>query len=114
MDMSRSSATFSVSLPPTMAEEVERVRKAEHRTRSELVREALRQYMVRGTELRRLKKRIAELAEEEAIAEEVAALEEGRRAFREGKFITLDRLRHEMPRRPQQPRRKKSQAHSGR
>jgi hypothetical protein len=70
--------------------------------------------MVRGPELRRLKKRIAELAEEEAIAEEVVALEEGRREFREGKFITLDQLRHEMARRPQQPRRKKSQARSRR
>ena len=114
MDMSRTSATFSVSLPPGMVKELERVRKAEHRTRSEFVREALRQYMVRGTELRRLEKRIGELAEEEAVAEEVAALEEGRRAFREGKFITLDQLRHEMARPPQQPRRKKSQARSGR
>ncbi len=114
MDVGRISATFSISLPPGMVDELERVRKAEHRTRSELVREALRQYMVRGTELRRLKKRIAELAEEEASADEVDAIEEGRRAFRQGKFVTLDQLRHEMARRPQQPRRKKSPARSGR
>jgi hypothetical protein len=35
--MSRTTSTFSISLPPEMATEVERVRKEEHRTRSELV-----------------------------------------------------------------------------
>ena len=43
--MSRTTATFSVSLPPEMAAELEQVRTEEHRTRSELVREALRQYI---------------------------------------------------------------------
>ena len=43
--MTRTTATFSVSLPPEMAAELELVRKGEHRTRSELIREALRQYM---------------------------------------------------------------------
>lgn len=33
---------MTISLPPAMAKEFERVRKAEHRTQSELVREALR------------------------------------------------------------------------
>jgi Arc/MetJ-type ribon-helix-helix transcriptional regulator len=40
--MSRTTSTFPISLPPEMATEVERVRKEEHCTRSELVREALR------------------------------------------------------------------------
>jgi metal-responsive CopG/Arc/MetJ family transcriptional regulator len=44
--MYRIIATFSVSLPPEMAEELEEVMKEEHRTRSELVREALRRYSV--------------------------------------------------------------------
>ena len=114
MLMSRMSATFSVSLPPAMAEELERVRKKEHRTRSELVREALRHYMGRSAYVRRVRERIAELSEEEPTAEEVEAIEEARRAFREGRFVTLDRLRHGMDHRPQQPRRKKSQARSRR
>jgi metal-responsive CopG/Arc/MetJ family transcriptional regulator len=42
--MTRTTATFSVSLPPEMMEELEQVRKAERRTRSELIREALRRY----------------------------------------------------------------------
>ena len=42
--MSRITAMFSVSLPPEMAARLEEVRREEHRTRSELVREALRHY----------------------------------------------------------------------
>jgi metal-responsive CopG/Arc/MetJ family transcriptional regulator len=42
--MSRTTAIFSVSLPPEMVAKLEQVRKEEHRTRSELVREALRHY----------------------------------------------------------------------
>lgn len=42
--MARKTATFSISLPPEMLIEIERVRKEEHRTRSELIREALRRY----------------------------------------------------------------------
>ena len=43
----RTRQAMSVSLPPEMMAKVERVRKAEHRTRSELVREALRTYFDR-------------------------------------------------------------------
>ena len=39
------STIFSVSLPPAMAKEIERAMKSEHRTPSELVREALRVYL---------------------------------------------------------------------
>jgi hypothetical protein len=42
--MSRTTSVFSVSLPPEMLEDLERVRREQHRTRSELVREALRRY----------------------------------------------------------------------
>ena len=42
--MPRTTDTMTVSLPPAMLEEVDRVCVAEHRTRSELVREALRVY----------------------------------------------------------------------
>jgi metal-responsive CopG/Arc/MetJ family transcriptional regulator len=40
---------MTVSLPAKMVAEVEKVRKAEHRTRSELVREALRHYFTGRT-----------------------------------------------------------------
>jgi len=42
--MPRTTDTMTVSLAPAMLEEVDRVCVAEHRTRSELVREALRLY----------------------------------------------------------------------
>lgn len=37
-------AAFSISLPPEMAAELERIRREEHRRRSEVIREALRRY----------------------------------------------------------------------
>lgn len=43
----RSSQTFTISLPPDLAAEVDRVAQAESRSRSELLREAFRQYIQR-------------------------------------------------------------------
>ena len=40
----RKTELLVASIPPAMMREVERLKKAEHRTRSELVREALRTY----------------------------------------------------------------------
>jgi metal-responsive CopG/Arc/MetJ family transcriptional regulator len=57
---------MTVSLPPQMMREVERVRKSERRTRSELMREALRTYFDR------------KLAEK------------GRAEMRRGEYYTLD------------------------
>jgi len=42
--MARTTETFTISIPPAMAAELEEIRVREHRTRSELIREALRQY----------------------------------------------------------------------
>lgn len=44
--MSRTSRTITFSLPPEMAAQVEKIMKEEGRTRSELLREALRRYML--------------------------------------------------------------------
>jgi len=41
----RNAKTWSISLPPEMAKELEKLMKKESRTKSELVREALRRYM---------------------------------------------------------------------
>jgi len=41
----RTSQTWTVSLPPRLIKEAERVAKEEDRTKSELVREALRMYI---------------------------------------------------------------------
>ncbi len=96
-----------------MASELERVRRKEHRTRSELVREALRHY-IRVADARSVQERVAMLREEEPAADEIAAIEEGNKEFREGSFTDLSQLRHELGRRRQQPRQKKSQTRSRR
>jgi hypothetical protein len=92
-----------------MASELERVRRKEHRTRSELVREALRHY-IRIADARSVQERIVSLREEEPAPEEIAAIAAGSKEFREGNFTELSQLRHELGRRGQQPRPKKSQA----
>jgi len=51
--MSRTTVTFTISIPPEMAAELEEARKKEHRTRSEFVREALRRYVSAVTQVRR-------------------------------------------------------------
>ncbi len=50
--MARVTVTFTISLPPEMAAELEETRKKEHRTRSELIREALRRYVSATTHVR--------------------------------------------------------------
>ena len=43
--MGRTTKTISLSLPPEMAEKIKELMKKEGRTRSELIREALRRYV---------------------------------------------------------------------
>lgn len=76
----RTRHTMTVSLPPAMIREVEAVRKAEHRTRSELIREALRTYFT----MRRAYT---------PTAAELRAIERGRGALRRGEYVTVDDLR---------------------
>lgn len=71
---------MTVSLPPEMVEEIEKIRKVEHRTRSELVREALRTYFVVGRSY------VLTLAERRGIGQ-------GRAQIRRGEYSTLEELR---------------------
>jgi CopG family transcriptional regulator / antitoxin EndoAI len=43
--MERQTVQWTISIPPTLSKEASRVAKEEYRTRSELVREALRRYL---------------------------------------------------------------------
>jgi hypothetical protein len=92
-----------------MVAQLERVRKREHRTRSELVREALRQYMART----QVRAEMSLLREDEPAADELKAIEEGGREFREGKLVKLEDL-YGMGRRTQPTRRKKPQRRTAR
>ena len=76
----RTRQTMTVSLPPAMIRQVEQVRKAEHRTRSELVREALRTYF-----------RFPVVA---ASRSELEAIRRGRAEMRRGEYVDLDQLLH--------------------
>ena len=85
---------MTVSLPPTMVDEFEKVRKAENRTRSELVREALRTYF---------SQRFPEVT---ATKSELAAIRRGRAQIRRGDYVTLDQLAHVLDTPPRKASRK--------
>lgn len=80
----RTRQTMTISLPPEMIKAVEKIRKAEHRTRSELIREALRVYF---------SNRFPVVT---ATPAELRAIEQGRRELRRGHYVTLDQLLHGM------------------
>jgi predicted transcriptional regulator len=82
-----------------MAEQVERTMREEHRTRSELIREALRTYIA-----------IRQFPEEAPTAAELRALRRGRAAYERGDYTTLDELRkaEALARRPRRARAKVS------
>jgi len=65
-----------------MAEQVEKTMRAENRTRSELVREALRTYIA-----------IRQFPEEAPTPAELRAIGRGRAAYERGDYVTLDELR---------------------
>ncbi len=93
----RTRHTMTVSLPPAMIREVEAVRKAEHRTRSELIREALRTYFtVRRTYT--------------PTALELRAIERGRAAIGRGEYASFDDLRTSLGPAGKQARTKKRPA----
>ena len=81
----RTTRTVTISLPPPMVEELDRVRQREHRTRSELVREALRQYVAASERMRRIPVADPERGDEKAA-------QQGREAIARGEFVTLGRI----------------------
>ena len=87
----RTTQTMTISLPPAMVRQFEQVRKAESRTRSELVREALRAYF---------EARYPAVAPTRA---ELAALRRGRAAFRRGNAIALPEFLHGLDSRARRP-----------
>jgi len=79
---------ISVSLPEEMLPEIDSVARKEHRSRSELIREALRRYLSEaGARL---------IPVDEANADEVEAVARGRQDFKRGQFVRLDDLQHEL------------------
>jgi Arc/MetJ-type ribon-helix-helix transcriptional regulator len=83
----RTREILTVSLPCEMMEQVEAIRKAEHRTRSELVREALRTYFALATHF----------PEMQATPAEIRALARARLEFERGETVSLTRYLNELP-----------------
>ena len=91
----RETTTFSVSLPPAMAKQIEEAMKAEHRTRSELVREALRVYFSARL-----------ISTETPTVTEARAHRRGIAAYKRGDYVTLETYLDGMDRRPRRTRAK--------
>ncbi|MFZ0887191.1 MAG: ribbon-helix-helix domain-containing protein [Candidatus Binataceae bacterium] len=87
---------LTVSLPREMLKQVEQVRKAEHRTRSELVRETLRAYFALARSF----------PAEPATPSDVRALARARREYERGQTVTLARYLSGLHTRTRQPRAK--------
>ena len=90
----RTTETLTISLPPAMVKQMEKVQQEENRTRSELLREAWRQYF---------ESRYGFYTPTKA---EAAAIRRGRAAIKRGEFVTLQQLFHELdhPRRKAPPK----------
>jgi Arc/MetJ-type ribon-helix-helix transcriptional regulator len=93
---------MTVSLPPEMMRDVERVRKTERRTRSELVREALRLYFNPA-----LAARIARLPVYTPTKRELREIEKARRSK---SYLTIDELFRNLAGPRRGPRQKSSRA----
>src|SRR4051812_2570251 len=83
-----SSKTISVTIPDAMLPEIDAAAQQEHRSRSELIREVLRQYLAAN------RGRIVAL--DSAQPDEVDAIRRGRAQFERGGFIRLEDLQHEL------------------
>jgi metal-responsive CopG/Arc/MetJ family transcriptional regulator len=88
VSMSMTSKMISVSIPDEMLPVVDAAARKEHRSRSELIREALRRYLSREPE------RMLPL--DEARPDEVEAIKRGRAQFGRGEFVRLDDLQREL------------------
>ena len=80
----RSRDAVTISLPPAMSQALEKARKTQQRSRSEIVREALRLYFDPELALR-----IARLPVSMPTARELRELEKGRRSK---DYLTIDEL----------------------
>lgn len=67
--LARSTKILTLSLPPEMVKELERIAKEENRTRSELFREALRQYIASKERWRKIRKWGTQIAKAQRLTE---------------------------------------------
>lgn len=82
----RATRTVTVSLPPTLAKQADRAARAEGRSRSEVFREALRQYLARGDRWERIFSYSEQVARRSGLTERRVSdtVKEARRSRRRG------------------------------
>jgi metal-responsive CopG/Arc/MetJ family transcriptional regulator len=80
----RATDTLTISLPAAMAEQMKKVQKKENRTRSELVREAWRQYFENhyGSYM--------------PTKSDLSAIRKGRAEISQGHYVALQELLHDL------------------
>jgi metal-responsive CopG/Arc/MetJ family transcriptional regulator len=85
----RTTKTVTISLPPELVAELDRVREREHRTRSEILREALHRYIT-------VVERDRMIPVEDALPEEIEAMHRADEEYARGECVRLDDLQHEL------------------
>jgi metal-responsive CopG/Arc/MetJ family transcriptional regulator len=92
---------MTISMPPGMVKQMAKVQKEEHRTRSELLREAWRHYFESRYPLYTPTKA------------ERAPIDKGRAEFKRGEYVTLAELHNELAVARHQKRKKSTRKSSG-
>ena len=86
----RTKKTVPTSLSPEEVVALDRVRKRDNLTRAEALREAIRRYVSQDSD--------RQIAVEDALPDEIEAIEEGQAQIARGEYVLLDDLKHEMGR----------------
>ena len=89
----RNTKTVTISLPSQLVTELDRVREREHRTRSEILREALCRYI-------RLAERGRMIPVEDALPEEIEAMRRADEEYARGECVRLEDIQSELGVRP--------------
>jgi predicted DNA-binding protein len=90
----RTNKTVTTSLPPEELVALDRVRKRDNLTRAEALRKAIRRYVSQGSDRK--------IPVEDALPDEMEAIEEGQAQIARGEYVLLDDLKREMGRPPKQ------------
>jgi predicted transcriptional regulator len=81
--------TVTISLPPQLLADLDRLREREHRTRSEILQEALRRYITAA-------ERDRVIPVEDALPEEIEAMRRADEEYARGECVRLEDFRHEL------------------
>jgi metal-responsive CopG/Arc/MetJ family transcriptional regulator len=89
----RNTKTVTISLPPQLIAELDRVSEREHRTRAEILRDALRRYIS-------VAERDRTIPVEDALPEEIEAMRRADEEYARGECVRLEDLQRELGVRP--------------